>query len=125
MKSPEDLVAAIVGCLRTNALSGERYEQLGRETGAELMSLRGAPTGWEFDVNGLLIKVNAQTTEIRHAETEAFTDALRLRDALIQAAGLPTPRGELGVSSVHDHDYAVVGWLGFVYLIFPADAAGL
>jgi hypothetical protein len=125
MKSPEDLVSAVVGCLRTNALSGDRYEQLGRETGAELMSLRGAPTGWEFDVNGLLIKVTAQTTEIRQAETEAFADALRLRDALIEAAALPTPRGEIGVSSVHDRDYTVVGWLGLVYLIFPADGTGL
>lgn len=125
MKSPEDLVSAIVGCLRANALSADRYEQLERETGAELMSLRGTPTGWEFDVNGLLIKVTAQTTDIRKAETDAFSDAVQLRDALVQAAGLPTPRGELGVSSVHDHAYAVVGWLGLVYLIFPTDATAL
>jgi ATP phosphoribosyltransferase regulatory subunit HisZ len=119
MKSPEDRVSAVLACLREHALSGDRYDDLGRETGHDLMSLRGAPTGWEFDVNGLIVKVTAQTKEIRQSESEAFADALRLRDALVTAAELDTPRGELGASSVQDTSFAVVGWLGLVYLIFP------
>jgi ATP phosphoribosyltransferase regulatory subunit HisZ len=119
MKTTEELVSAVAASLREHALSGERYDALTEQTGDNLGSLRGAPTGWEFDVNGLMVTVTAQTKEIRETAQDAFADALRLRDVLITASEVETPRGELGVSSVHDGKHAVTGWLGQVYLIFP------
>ena len=119
MKKTEELVSAVAASLREHALSGERYDALSLQTGDNLGSLRGAPTGWEFDVNGLMVTVTAQTKEIRATAQDAFADALHLRDVLIAAAEVRTPRGELGVSSVHDEKQTVTGWLGQVYLIFP------
>ena len=124
MKKTEELVSAVAASLREHALSGERYDELTKQTGDNLGSLRGAPTGWEFDVNGLMVTVTAQTMEIRATAQDAFADALRLRDVLITAAEVQTPRGELGVSSVHDEKHAVTGWLGQVYLIFPTEVYG-
>jgi hypothetical protein len=124
MKKTEELVSAVAACLREHALSGDRYDALSAETGDNLGSLRGAPTGWEFDVNGLMLTVTAQTKDIRPTAQDAFADALGLRDVLITAAEVQTPRGELGVSSVHDEKQAVTGWLGQVYLIFPSGVDG-
>ena len=120
MKKTEELVSAVAACLREHALSGDRYDALSDQTGDNLGSLRGAPTGWEFDVNGLMVTVTAQTRDIRATAQDAFADALRLRDVLITAAEVQTPRGELGVSSVHDENHSVTGWLGQLYLIFPS-----
>jgi hypothetical protein len=120
MKKTEELVSAVAACLREHALSGDRYDALSDQTGDNLGSLRGAPTGWEFDVNGLMVTVTAQTRDIRATAQDAFADALRLRDVLITAAEVQTPRGELGVSSVHDEKHSVTGWLGQLYLIFPS-----
>lgn len=120
MKNIEDLVAAVAACLREHALSGDQYDALSHRTGHDLASLRGAPTGWEFDVTGLMVTVTAQTRDIRPTAQDAFADALRLQDALIHATEVSAPRGELGVSSVLDEKHAVVGWLGQVYLILPS-----
>ena len=124
MRQIEDLVSAIAACLRENALSADQYDTLTQQTGNNLASLRGGLTGWEFDVNGLMVTVTAQTREIRPTAAEAFADALRLHDVLITAAEVHTPRGEVGVSSVHDEKQSVAGWLGQIYLIFPAGAGG-
>lgn len=124
MKKTEELVSAIAACLREQALSGDRYDELSAQTGDNLGSLRGSPTGWGFDVNGLMVTVTAQTKEIQASAQDAFADALRLRDVLITATEVQTPRGELGVSSVHDEKHAVTGWLGQVYLIFPSGVDG-
>lgn len=125
MKNTVDLVSAVAGCLHEHALSGDRYDALTDTTGNNLGSLRGSPTGWEFDVNGLMVNVTAQTKDIRETAQDAFVDALGLRDALVRATEVTAPRGEIGVSSVHDDNHAVAGWLGQVYLIFPSgtDAA--
>jgi hypothetical protein len=120
----EELVSAVAACLREHALSSDRYDALTEQTGDNLGSLRGSPTGWGFDVNGLMVTVTAQTSDIRATAQDAFADALGLRDVLIAAAEVQTPRGELGVSSVHDENHAVTGWLGQVYLIFPSEVAG-
>lgn len=119
MKKTEELISAIAACLREHALSGDRYDELSERTGDNLGSLRGTPTGWEFDVNGLMVTVTAQTRDIRASAQDAFADALGLREVLITATEVETPRGELGVSSVHDEKHVVTGWLGQVYLIFP------
>ncbi|HEX8344053.1 MAG TPA: hypothetical protein VF657_04810 [Actinoplanes sp.] len=125
MKNIEDLVAAVAVCLREHALSGDEYDALSHQTGHDLASLRGAPTGWEFDVTGLMVTVTAQTKNIRPTAQDAFADALRLQETLIRAAEVRAPRGELGVSSVLDDEHAVAGWLGQVYLIFPSQVDAL
>ena len=125
MKNIEDLVAAVAVCLREHALSGDEYDALSHQTGHDLASLRGAPTGWEFDVTGLMVTVTAQAKNIRPTAQDAFADALRLQETLIHAAEVQAPRGELGVSSVLDDKHAVAGWLGQVYLIFPSQVDAL
>lgn len=120
MRQIEDLVSAVAACLREHALGADQYEALAQQTGNNLASLRGGLTGWELDVNGLMVTVTAQTRDIRPTAAQAFTEALRLHDVLITAAEVQTPRGEVGVSTVHDEKQSVAGWLGQIYLIFPA-----
>ncbi|WP_422734865.1 hypothetical protein ACN26Y_15200 [Micromonospora sp. WMMD558] len=128
MRSPEQLVAATLACLRDHALDDDRYTELGDDRKVDLHPLRGGPRGWSFDVNDVVTKITAQTRDIRETEAEAFADAVRLRDALVEAAGIETEqaRGEVVAQTVQSWGtYRVAGWLGMVYLLVPTGVKSL
>lgn len=105
-----DRIAAIAAVLEEQAL-----------TEKESRDVWGAVAGWKMSIVTSDSEVEAHARVRRETPEEAFADAVGLRSAILEAAGLKNARGHIIVDSVNNRDLEAVAWVGGVRVRFAMD----